>query len=191
MFSFGIWSPFGSIVSFCHLIANEGLHCWLFLSDFANPFWWRVGVFLRPPSVGRHFLWMVAMLLSGLSLSFADGLSSPGLSCCLALCLRCADWLSLWLCIHSLLDIRVSRPSCRSLALQLALVFQVPVGYLLPYGLHPSRWGHPCGVEAGLSSVGTKVRMFPFPFWGCFFLLSLPLGFWATIWVDVLIGSRL
>ena len=150
----------------------------LFLSDFSNPFWWRVVVLLRPPSVGRHFLWLVAALLSGFSLSFASGLSSPGLSCCFALYLMCGDWLSLWLCVHSVLGFRVSRPSYRSLALQLALVFQAHVGSPLPYGSHPSRWGHPCGVEAGLSSIGTKVRVFPFPFWGCFFMLSLPLGFW-------------
>ena len=37
---------------------------------------------------------------------------------------------------------------CLSFALQLALVLQVPVGSLLTYGSHPSRWGHPCGVEA-------------------------------------------
>ena len=123
------------------LIANEGLHCWLFLSDFASPFWWRVVVLLRPPSVGRHFLWLVAALLSGLSLSFASGLSSPGLSCCFTMCLKCADWLSLWLWVHSLLGYRVSWPSCLSLALQLALVFQAPVGSLLPYGSYPSRWG--------------------------------------------------
>ena len=102
---------------------------------------------------------------------------SPGLSCCFTMLLRCADWLSLWLCVHSLLVCRVSCPSCRSFALQLALVFPTPVGSLLPYGSHPSRWGHPYGVEAGLSSIGTKVCVFPFPFWGCFFLLSLPLGF--------------
>ena len=161
------------------LIANEGLHCWLFLSDFASPFWWHVVVLLRPPSVGRHFLWLKAVLLSGLSLGFASGLSSPGLSCCFTMCLMCADWPSLWLCVHSLLGFRVSWPSCLSLALQLALVFQAPVDSLLPYGSHPSRWGHPCGVEAGLSSIGTKVRVFPFPFWGCFFMLSLPLGFWS------------
>ena len=56
------------------LIANEGLHCWLLLSDFANPFWWRIVVLLRPPLVGQRFLWLVAALLSGLSLSFASGL---------------------------------------------------------------------------------------------------------------------
>ena len=104
---------------------------------------------------------------------------SPGLSCCFTMLLRCADWLSLWLCVHSLLGCRVSWPSCRSFALQLALVFQTSVVSLLPYGSHPSRWGHPYGVEAGLSSIRTKVRVFRFPFWGCFFLLSLPLGFWS------------
>ena len=60
-------------------------------------------VFLRPPLVCRHFLWLVAALLPGLSLSFASVRSSPGLICCLAVSLRYADWLSLWLCAHSLL----------------------------------------------------------------------------------------
>ena len=55
------------------LIANEGLHCWLFLSVLANPFWRRVVVLLRPPWVCRHFLWLVAALLPGFSLSFAWG----------------------------------------------------------------------------------------------------------------------
>ena len=59
------------------LIANEGLHCWLFLSVLANPFWGCVLVFLRPPWVCRHFLWLVAALLPGFLLSFAWGLSSP------------------------------------------------------------------------------------------------------------------
>ena len=47
-----------------------------------NPFWGGVVVFLRPPSVCQYFLWLVATLWPGLSLDFADGLSSPGLSCC-------------------------------------------------------------------------------------------------------------
>ena len=161
------------------LTAIEGLHWWLPLSDLSNPFWGRVVVFLRPPSVCRHFLWLVAALLPGSSRSFASGLSSPGLSCCLAMCLRCADWLSLWLCVHSLLGLWVSWPSCLSLALPFALVFQVPVGSLLPYGSHPSRWGHPCGVEASLSSIGTKVSCVSLSLLGCFFMLSLPLGFWS------------
>ena len=44
---------------------------------------------------------------------------------------------------------RGSLPSLLSFALQLALDVLVPVGSLLPYGSQPSRWGHPCGVEAG------------------------------------------
>ena len=54
---------------------------------------------------------------------------------------------------------RGSWASCRSFTLQQALVLLVPVGSLLPYGSHPSRWGHPCGVEASLSSIRTKVRV--------------------------------
>ena len=46
----------------------------------------------------------MATLFPGLSLFFASGLSSPGLLGCLALCLRYADFLYLWLCAHSLLD---------------------------------------------------------------------------------------
>ena len=63
------------------LIANEGLHCWLFLSVLANPFWGCVVVFLRPPWGYWHFLWLVAVLLPGFSLSFAWGavFSSPQL----------------------------------------------------------------------------------------------------------------
>ena len=45
---------------------------------------------------------------------------------------------------------RGSLPSFLSFALQLALDVQVAVGSLLPYGSQPSRWGHPCGVEAGV-----------------------------------------
>ena len=41
-------------------------------------------------------------------------------------------------------------PFFLSFALQLALDVQVHVGSLLPYGSQPSRWGHPCGVEAGV-----------------------------------------
>ena len=47
--------------------------------------------------------------------------------------------------------------SSLSFALQQALVLLAPMGSLLPYGSQPSRWGHPCGVEASLSSIGTKV----------------------------------
>ena len=60
---------------------------------------------------------------------------------------------------------RVSLPSFLSFALQLALVVQVPVGSLLPYGSQPLRWGHPCGVEAGLIlNRNEGLVCFSFPF---------------------------
>ena len=49
----------------------------------------------------------MATLLPGLSLFFVSGLSSPGLVGCLAMCLRYADLLYLWLCAHSLLDLGI------------------------------------------------------------------------------------
>ena len=78
---------------------------------------------------------------------------------------------------------RVLLPSCLSFALQLALVMQVPVGSLLPYGSQPSRWGLPYGVEAGLFSIGTKVwYIFFFPF-GLFLCDVTALRVIVTIWV--------
>ena len=86
------------------LIANEGLHGWLFLFRYSHPYWGRVVAFINSLSVCRNFWWLVATLFPGLSLFFASGLSSPGLLGCLPLCLRYADLLYLWLCAHSLLD---------------------------------------------------------------------------------------
>ena len=90
--------------------------------------------------------------------------------------------LYLCVCAHSLLD----HGFCGLLAcssLQLALVLLVPVGSLLPYGSHPLRWGHPCGVEARLSSIGTKVScVFSFPF-GLFLHVVTALRDMVTIWV--------
>ena len=118
-------------------------------------------------------------------------MGSPGLSCCLAMRLRCANWLSLWLCVHSLLGFRVSWPPCLSLALQLALVLQVPVVSLLPYGSHPSRWGPPCGVEYGLSLIGMKISCFSLSLLRLFLHVVTALRVLVTIWVSVLVGSRL
>ena len=79
---------------------------------------------------------------------------------------------------------RVSLPSCLSFTLQLSLVMQVPVGSLLPSGSQPSRWGHPCWVEAGLSSIGTKVwYVFSFPF-GLFLRVVTALRDIVAIWVS-------
>ena len=78
---------------------------------------------------------------------------------------------------------RVSWPSCLSFALQLALVRQVPVGSLLPYGSQPFAMGAPCGVEASLSSIGTMVWfVFSFPF-GLFLRVVTVLQDVVTIWV--------
>ena len=86
--------PLGQKCLLSLLIANGGLHWWLFLSDVANPFWGRGVVFIRPPSASRNFLWLVAALLPGLPLIFDSGLSSPGLICCLAMSLGYVDLLS-------------------------------------------------------------------------------------------------
>ena len=100
----GCGHPLGHSVLLSLLIANEGLHCWLFLFRYSHPYWGRVVVFLRPLLVCQNFWWLVATLFPGLSLFLASGLSTPGLLSCLALCLRYADLLYLWLCAHSLLD---------------------------------------------------------------------------------------
>ena len=78
---------------------------------------------------------------------------------------------------------RVSLPSFLSFALQLALVVQVPVGSLLPYGSQPSRWGHPCGVEAGLVLDRNEgLVCFLFPFWAVLRVITA-LRDMVTIWV--------
>ena len=65
---------------------------------------------------------------------------------------------------------------CLSFALQIALVLRVPVGSLLTYDSHPSRWGHPCGVEASL------------PF-GLFLHVIPALRDEVTIWVRCWLGA--
>ena len=78
---------------------------------------------------------------------------------------------------------RVSLPSFLSFALLLALVVQVPVGSLLPYGSQPSRWGHPCEVEAGLLLDRNEgLVCFSFPF-GLFLRVATVLRDMVTIWV--------
>ena len=79
---------------------------------------------------------------------------SPGLICCLAMSLAV-----LWWCAHRLLGHGFRcLLSCPSLSSRL-------VGSLLPYGSQPSRWGHPCGVEAGFilyRNEGLVCSSFPF-----------------------------
>ena len=86
---------------------------------------------------------------------------------------------------------RVPLPSFLSFALLLALVVQVPVGSLLPYGSQPSRWGHPCGVEAGLLLYRNDgLVCFSFPL-GCFFVLPLSFVIWSPYGSSALDGSHL
>ena len=73
---------------------------------------------------------------------------------------------------------RSSLPFFLSFALQLALVVQVPVGSLLLYGSPPSRWGHPCGVEADVVLDRNEgLVCFSFPYG-----LILPVR--VTLWVE-------
>ena len=86
------------------------------------------------------------------------------------------------MCAHSLLD-HGFRELLACPSLQLALFLLVPVGSLLPHGSHPLRWGHPCGVEVCLSSIGMKVLCaFSFPF-GQFLHVVTALRDMVTIWV--------
>ena len=73
---------------------------------------------------------------------------------------------------------RSSLPFFLSFALQLALGVQVPVGSLLPYGSPPSRWCHPCRVEAAVALDRNEGLV-------CFsfrYGLILPVG--VTLWVE-------
>ena len=158
------------------LIANEGLHWWLFLSDLANHFWGPVVVFLRPPSVCRRFWWLVAALLPGLSLSFASGLSSLGLICCLAMSLRYADWLSLWLCAHSLLGQGfhglLACPSLSSL-----LWFCKSLWVLFSHMVHNLRDGvTPVGSRLVCPRSERWFSVFLFPFWAVSSCCHCPSG---------------
>ena len=165
-----------SVFFFPLLIANEGLHWWLFLSDIAYRFWSRVVVFIRPPSVCWNFLWLVAALLPGLSLGLASGRSFPGLICYLAMSLRYADLLYLWLCTHSLLDQGfrglLACPSLSSL-----LWFCKFRWVLFSHMVHNLRDGAtPAGSRLVCPRSERRFNLFSLSLLGCFFVLSLPFG---------------
>ena len=156
MYSFGMWSPFGSIVSFCPSWSRTKVYIvGCFFSDIATHIGVEV-VFIRPLSVCRNFWWLVATLFPGLSLFFTSGLSSPGLLGCLALCLRYADLLYLWLCAHGLLDQGIrglfACPSPSSLLwfCKFRWVLFSPMVHTLRNGVTPAG-------SRLLSSIGTKV----------------------------------
>ena len=85
---------------------------------------------------GHAFTWLVTVL--------ASGLSSPGLLCCLALSLRCADLLYLWLCAHSLLDqgvrglLACPSPSSRLWFCKFRWVLFSPMVHTLRNGVTPA-----------------------------------------------------
>ena len=68
-------------------------------------------------------------------------------------------------------------PSCLSLALQLALVFQVLIGSLLPYGSHLSQWGPPVGSRLVCPRSERRFSVFPFPCWAVSSCCHCPWGF--------------
>ena len=72
---------------------------------------------------------------------------------------------------------RVSRPSCLSFALQLALVLQVPVGSRLPYGSHLRDGVTPVGSRLVCLQSERRFSVFPFPFWAVSSCCHYPSGY--------------
>ena len=155
--SFGMWSPFGVISVFCHYWSPTKVSIGgVFLLGGSLPFRSGVVVSLRPLSVCHGSLWLVTALFPSLSLSLPVPIFSW-----LLLLLRQVPWVC---CLTFPMVVRtlavgpgVSYASWLPFALLRALGILVPVASLLHWGSLPSRWGHPCGVEDCLSSIGTKV----------------------------------
>ena len=121
----------------------------------------------------------MAALLPGLSLCLASGLSSHGLICCFAMCLRYAALLYLWLCAHSFLDQRfrglLACPSLSSL-----LWFCKLLWVLFSHMVHNLRDGATlAGSWLVCPRSERRFNMFSLSLLGCFFVLSLPLGIWS------------
>ena len=82
------------------MIANEGLHWWLFLFRYSHPYWGSsrrihtssLGLSELLVAGGHAFTWLVTVLCQWAVFSWPTRL------------LRYADLLHLWLCAHSLLD---------------------------------------------------------------------------------------
>ena len=125
----------------------------------------------------------MAALLPGLSLSLASGLSSLGLICCFAMCLRYADLLYLWLCTHSWLAQRfrglLACPSLSSL-----LWFCKLLWVLFSHMVHNLRDGvTPAGSRLVCPRSERRFkRVFSFPF-GLFLHVVTALREMVTIWV--------
>ena len=123
----------------------------------------------------------MAALLPGLSLCFDSGLSSPGPICCLAMSLRCADWLYLWLYAHRLLGQGFRcLLACPSLSSWLWLCRFLWV--LFFHMVHNLRNGvTPAGSRLVCPRSERRFGMFSLSPLGCFFVLS-PFG--SGVWVS-------
>ena len=130
----------------------------------------------------------MATLFPGLSLFFASGLSSPGLLDCLALCLRYADLLYLWLCTHSLLAQGIRElfacPSPSSLLwfCEFRWVLFSPMIHTLRDGVTPA------GSRLVCPRSERRLVCFPFPF-GLFLHVVPALWDEVTIWVRCWLGT--
>ena len=126
----------------------------------------------------------MATFFPGLSLLFASGLSSPGLLGCLALCLRYADLLSLWLCAHSLLDQGICglfacpSPSSWLWFCEFRWVLFSPMVHTLRDGVTPA------GSRLVCLDRNEGLVCFPFPF-GLFLHVVPALRDEVTMWVRV------
>ena len=114
----------------------------------------------------RTITWLVTEL----------GQSSPGLICCLAMSLKYADLLYLWLCSHSLLDQGfrglLACPSLSSL-----LWFCKLLWVLFSHMVHNLHDGvTPAGSRLVCPLSERRFHMFSLSLLGCFFVLSLPFG---------------
>ena len=130
----------------------------------------------------------MATLFPGLSLFFASGVSSPGLLGCLALCLRYADLLYLWLCAHSLLDQGIrglfACPSPSSLLwfCEFRWVLFSPMVHTLRDGVTLA------GSRLVCPRSERRLVCFPFPF-GLFLHVVPALRDEVTIWVRCWLGA--
>ena len=128
---------------------------------------------------GHAFPWLVTVL--------CRGLSSPGLICGLAMSLRYADLLYLWLYAHSLLDQGVRGLACPSPSRLLWFckfrwVLFSPMVHTLRDGVTPA------GSRLVCPRSERRFRVFSLSFWGCFFVLSLPFGLMSPYGSGVLVS---
>ena len=125
----------------------------------------------------------MATLLSGLSLSLASGLSSHGLICCFAMCLRYAYLLYLWLCAHSLLD-RGFRGLLACHSLSSLLWFCQFLWVLFSHMVHNLRDGvTPAGSRLVCPRSERRFHMFFSFLFGLFLRVVTALRDVVTIWV--------